>query len=144
MRAAITTLAGAAAAVAGIVFLLNAQAQTEIIPLELKTTARPRIMAMCNAIRSEREFAEFGMQTCLEYIIKQRVIQYEVQAARLRAQIDVRASLESLQSDYPDDWGKPRCGDGRVDNFPEFDHVEECDDGNRRGGDGCSSHCTVE
>jgi cysteine-rich repeat protein len=34
----------------------------------------------------------------------------------------------------------PRCGDGVV--TPEGD--EDCDDGNRRNGDGCNTNCRFE
>jgi cysteine-rich repeat protein len=35
---------------------------------------------------------------------------------------------------------EPYCGDGLLDG----DNGEQCDDGNRKGGDGCSGDCRVE
>ncbi|MDD5751907.1 MAG: DUF4215 domain-containing protein, partial [Candidatus Peribacteraceae bacterium] len=40
---------------------------------------------------------------------------------------------------YPDDEYCPLCGDGNL-----LTGIEECDDGNRIGGDGCRWNCTVE
>ena len=34
-----------------------------------------------------------------------------------------------------------KCGDGKVDGNP---FTEECDDGNNKNGDGCSSTCKIE
>lgn len=42
---------------------------------------------------------------------------------------------------------EPICGDGRLvpkDHLPMYDPREQCDDGNRRSGDGCSADCRVE
>lgn len=41
----------------------------------------------------------------------------------------------------------PTCGDGRLmptDHLPMYDKREQCDDGNRVNGDGCSSACALE
>jgi cysteine-rich repeat protein len=36
------------------------------------------------------------------------------------------------------------CGDGVLDNDVTIPYVEECDDGNTVGGDGCSESCVIE
>jgi cysteine-rich repeat protein len=36
------------------------------------------------------------------------------------------------------------CGDGRIQSSHDMKTVEECDDSNGEGGDGCSAECKVE
>jgi large repetitive protein len=53
--------------------------------------------------------------------------------------LDARAgALDSMRVDLASDDARPGCGNGR------FDPGEECDDGNDRSGDGCSSTCQLE
>ena len=41
-------------------------------------------------------------------------------------------------------WVFPHCGSGIIESYPQVTITEQCDDGNYKSGDGCSSECTVE
>ena len=41
-------------------------------------------------------------------------------------------------------WVFPHCGSGIIESYPQVTITEQCDDGNYKSGDGCSSECSVE
>ena len=139
-----TAIGASAAAVAAILGLLVLTVQAASITINIPDAGVARVQAMCDARNVARPQRNFTPEKCIKQILFAAVIAHERQAAQAAAAAALQEAVDSLVSDLPQELEVMICGDGIVDNYPELGHVEECDDGNRMGGDGCSSHCLDE
>ncbi len=109
--------------------------------LESKVMKVKAPATICNAVDDGDGLINPGSQLFC-YTIKQASGQTRFQRSSLTASNDFGSEQLGIQKPQmvclPSNGGAPRCGDGFLD------PGEQCDDGNRVNGDGCSSTCTLE
>lgn len=104
-----------------------------------------KVLALCENIRRSLRVrnSEWSPDICAGHIFRIGMIQAEKRRVSLQVRKQTQGTIRETVNDFSKTWPEPdsiACSDGIVDR--EFG--EECDDGNQRNGDGCSSACIKE
>ena len=98
--------------------------------------------SVCNAVDANGEGLVHAGSQLFCYTVKQASGQTRFQRRTVTTANEFGSEQLAVQKEQmvcvPSLGGAPRCGDGFLD------PGEQCDDGNRTNGDGCSSTCTLE
>lgn len=143
-------------AIVAVVLLLAscAFAQTDpiIVSVPVPRDIAPDLREMCNSIQRANAFESFTNAQCAEHLFRLALRKYKAKKARAEVRADARTAERVAGSNaeahvdttWPSNLVVVECGNGRVENVPALNHVEECDDGNTTNGDGCDLNCQTE
>lgn len=100
---------------------------------------------LCEELRKDLHIrsSEWSNSECASQFLRIGLLEGDRLSAKRAARRTVNDAVNDTISDFAAAWPiliAAGCGDGILD----IEFGEECDDGNRTSGDGCSSSCTTE